>query len=136
MKCKHRIFACMLAAFVLATWPGSIFAGDPPPQFDLRDVNGNNYVTSVKSQQGGTCWTHGVMAGMEGNLYLTGAWAAAVSVRTTRGTRAPRASASALVTASRVSATTARNPASSKPRTVGASPTAQAPAGLPRVSST
>ena len=42
-----------------------------PETFDLRDYEGKNFVTSVKHQNGGTCWTFGTVSSIESNLMMT-----------------------------------------------------------------
>jgi C1A family cysteine protease len=67
VKFYISLTAVILSVAVTASWGDS---------FDLRDIEGETYVTPVKSQRGGTCWTHGTMAAIESNLLITGIWGA------------------------------------------------------------
>jgi len=66
-----KILSSFIVCFLIY---GTAVSQNPPASFDLRDYNGENYVTSIKAQQGGTCWTFGTMSAIESNLLMTGAW--------------------------------------------------------------
>ncbi len=46
-----------------------------PMVYDLRHVDSTtSYISLVRDQQGGTCWTHGTMAAVESNMLRNGLW--------------------------------------------------------------
>ncbi|MBN1851136.1 MAG: hypothetical protein JW829_00370 [Pirellulales bacterium] len=69
----HKLF-CLPAVSLIVSILGVSPALGQPASYDLRDYGRS---TSVKSQKGGTCWTHGTLAAMESNLLTTGNWVAA-----------------------------------------------------------
>ncbi|MBQ7576870.1 MAG: putative Ig domain-containing protein [Synergistaceae bacterium] len=52
---------------------GDVKAASIPSKYDLRDVNGKKYVTSIKNQNPyGTCWAHAAIGAMESNYLING----------------------------------------------------------------
>ncbi|MCF8232540.1 MAG: T9SS type A sorting domain-containing protein [Bacteroidales bacterium] len=63
-----------ISSVILILFVFQSYSQELPNEFDLRDVDGENYVTNVKDQEGGTCWAFATVASMESNLKMTGVW--------------------------------------------------------------
>ncbi|MDZ7774496.1 MAG: hypothetical protein U5L09_02215 [Bacteroidales bacterium] len=68
MQTRIIIFLFLALTAVVGT------AQDLPPQFDLRDDDGENYVTPVRDQEGYNSWAFASLASMESNLMVTDIW--------------------------------------------------------------
>ena len=63
-----------MKALIFSAFFSTLLCSATPSQFDLRNWEGQSYVSKVKNQSGGTCWTHGTVAALESNLALSGEW--------------------------------------------------------------
>ena len=71
---RHRFRSLFQVLFAIALLVASAFlaAGTASADdFDWRNINGQNWLSSVKSQFGGTCWAFGSMGTVEAHYMLT-----------------------------------------------------------------
>lgn len=72
-----RKYALMIIIIILSL--SILNAEELPVSFDLRNVDSLSFVSPVRSQQGGTCWTHGTIAAIESNMLRSGLWISSFS---------------------------------------------------------
>jgi autotransporter-associated beta strand protein len=71
---RHRFRKLFRTAFAIASIAAGAFLATrsaSAEDFDWRNVNGQNWLTSIKSQFGGTCWAFGSMGTVESHYMLT-----------------------------------------------------------------